>query len=203
MRNYAVELVTPVLEYEDMPLLQEVVRAVRKAGGMTGAEYQAGIHVHIDGAPYTVQSLRNLVNIFASKENFLFDMLQVSPLRETYCQKVDRGFLEKLNKQKPKTIEEIQKLWYNGDMNEVYHHYSSTRYRACNLHSFFANGNWEMRACNNTILQGYRENGLDESFLQKALENSFQTYFTEEEIDEDFDIDEFEDIDYDDFQLKL
>ena len=55
----------------------------------------------------------------------------------------------------------------------------------------------------NTILQGYRENGLDESFLQKALENSFQMDFTEEEIDEDFDIDEFEDIDYDDFQLKL
>ena len=55
----------------------------------------------------------------------------------------------------------------------------------------------------NTILQGYRENALDESFLQKALENSFQADFTEEEIDEDFDIDEFEDIDYDDFQLKL
>ena len=55
----------------------------------------------------------------------------------------------------------------------------------------------------NTILQGYRENGLDESFLQKALENSFQTYFTEEEINGDFDIDEFENIDYDDFQLKL
>lgn len=28
-RNYAVELVTPVLEYGDIPLLQEVVRAVR------------------------------------------------------------------------------------------------------------------------------------------------------------------------------
>lgn len=153
-RNYAVELVTPVLEYEDMPLLQEVVRAVRKAGGVTGAEYRAGIHVHIDGAPYTAQSLRNLVNIFASKENFLFDMLQVSPLRETYCQKVDRDFLEKLNKQKSKTIEEIQRLWYNGDMNEVHHHYSSTRYRACNLHSFFANGNWEMRACNSTLHAG-------------------------------------------------
>lgn len=26
----------------------------------------------------------------------------------------------------------------------------------------------------NTILQGYQENGLDESYLQKALENSFQ-----------------------------
>ena len=121
-RNYAVELVTPVLEYGDIPLLQEVVRAVRKAGGITGAEYRAGIHIHIDGAPYTAQSLRNLVNIFASKENFLFDMLQVSPMRETYCQKVDRDFLEKLNNKKPKTIEEIRKLWYRGDMNEVHHH---------------------------------------------------------------------------------
>ena len=153
-RNYAVELVTPVLEYEDMPLLQEVVRTIRKAGGVTGAEYRAGIHVHIDGAPYTAQSLRNLVNIYASKENILYDMLQVSPLRKTYCQKVDRDFLEKLNKQNPKTIEEIQRLWYNGDMNEVHHHYSSTRYRACNLHSFFANGNWEMRACNSTLHAG-------------------------------------------------
>lgn len=153
-RNYAVELVTPVLEYEDMPLLQEVVRAVRKAGGVTGAEYRSGIHVHIDGAPYDARTLRNLVNIFASKENFLFDMLQVSPMRETYCQKVDRDFLEKLNKQKPKTIEEIQRLWYRGDMNEVHHHYSSTRYRACNLHSFFANGNWEMRACNSSLHAG-------------------------------------------------
>ena len=55
----------------------------------------------------------------------------------------------------------------------------------------------------NTILQGYRENALDESFLQKALENSLQMDFAVEEIDEDFDIDEFEDIDYDDFQMEL
>ena len=39
-------------------------------------------------------------------------------------------------------------------MNEVHHHYSSTRYRACNLHSFFSNGNWEMRACNSTLHAG-------------------------------------------------
>ena len=56
----------------------------------------------------------------------------------------------------------------------------------------------------NTILQGYRENGLDESFLQRALENSLQMDFAVEEIDEDFDIDEFEDIDFDDdFQMEL
>ncbi len=153
-KNYAVEIVTPVLEYEDMSLLQEVVRAVKKAGGITGAEYRAGIHIHIDGTPYTAQSLRNLVNIFASKENFMFDMLQVSPFRETYCKKADRDFVERLNKLKPKSIEEIKKLWYRGDLSEVHHHYSNSRYRALNLHSFFANGHWEMRCCNSTLHAG-------------------------------------------------
>ena len=61
---------------------------------------------------------------------------------------------EMLNKEKPKTIEAIQKLWYRGDMDEVHHHYSSTRYKACNLHSFFANGHWEMRACNSSLHAG-------------------------------------------------
>lgn len=56
----------------------------------------------------------------------------------------------------------------------------------------------------NTILQGYRENGLDESYLQKALENSLQMDLAEEEIDEDFDMNDFEDIDFDnDFQMEL
>lgn len=42
-RNYAVELVTPVLEYEDMSLLQEVVRSVRKAGGVVQREQLTGL----------------------------------------------------------------------------------------------------------------------------------------------------------------
>ena len=37
-REYAVEIVTPVLEYSDIPLLQEIVRAVRSADGVTGAQ---------------------------------------------------------------------------------------------------------------------------------------------------------------------
>ena len=36
----------------------------------------------------------------------------------------------------------------------------------------------------NTILQGYRENGLDESYLETALENSI---FYEQLMDEDYD----------------
>lgn len=42
----------------------------------------------------------------------------------------------------------------------------------------------------NTILQGYRENGLDEKYLQTALENSIQLeYSVNDEFDEDYDKD--------------
>lgn len=47
----------------------------------------------------------------------------------------------------------------------------------------------------NTILQGYQENELDESYLETALENSLQEeQFVDEEFDEDFD---------DDLQMKF
>ena len=41
-KSYSVEMNSPVLEYEDIPLLQEVVRALRRAGGVTGPRYCAG-----------------------------------------------------------------------------------------------------------------------------------------------------------------
>ncbi len=47
----------------------------------------------------------------------------------------------------------------------------------------------------NTILQGYRENGLDEKYLQTALENSL---YVEYSVSAEFDKGEFEDFDYDD-----
>lgn len=48
-----------------------------------------------------------------------------------------------------------------------------------------------------TILQGYRENGLDESYLETALENSiYHEQFMEENLDEDYGFD-------DDFQMKF
>lgn len=152
--KYAVEIVTPILEYKDIHLLQEVVRAVRKAGGITGAECNCGIHIHIDGTPYDARCLRNLVNLFASKENFLFDVLQVNHEREGYCKKIDRDFLDKINRKRNLTVKDIKNFWYNGNTEEVHRHYSQTRYRALNLHSYFADGHWEMRACNSTLHAG-------------------------------------------------
>jgi glutamate/tyrosine decarboxylase-like PLP-dependent enzyme len=39
-----------VLGYDDIPQLQEVVRAIRRAGGKINS--QCGIHIHIDAEPF-------------------------------------------------------------------------------------------------------------------------------------------------------
>ena len=50
-----------------------------------------------------------------------------------------------------------------------------------------------------TILRGYKENGLDESFLQKALDNSLDS---EQRIRIEFDEEDIEDLE-EDLQLKF
>ena len=151
-KKYSVEIVTPILEYEDMALLQEVVRSVRRSGGICNES--TGIHIHIDFEPYNPQKLRNLVNIFASKEDMLYQALQVESDREsTYCKKVDKRFLEELNKKKPKDLQTIKWLWY-GDNAEYHSHYDSSRYRCLNLHPVFTDNNIEIRAFNSSLNAG-------------------------------------------------
>lgn len=153
-KSYSVEMNSPVLEYGDIPLLQEVVRALRRAGGVTGPRYCAGTHIHISADDYTPQQIRNLVNIFASKENFLWDALQVSTARESYCRKMDKEFIKEINQKKPTDMETIKRLWYHGRMSEQFQHYSNSRYVICNLHSFFQHGHYEIRAYNGSLHAG-------------------------------------------------
>lgn len=152
--SYKVELNSPVLCYEDIPLLQEVIRALRHIGGVTGPNYCCGTHIHISADDYTPQQIRNLVNIFSSKENYLWDALQISSARSTYCRKSDPEFIQNINRLKPKTMQKIQNLWYKGDEDEINTHYSSTRYHALNLHSFFQHGHYEIRCANASLHAG-------------------------------------------------
>ena len=134
------EMVSPILHYEDMELLQGVVRALRKAGMKSDYTRMAGVHVHISGEGHTPQTIRNLVNIMAAHESQLAKALRIDRNRmNRYCRTVDPKFLEGVNRKKPRTMEELEDLWYqtqNADGNR-YTHYNSSRYRVCNLHSFF------------------------------------------------------------------
>ena len=77
--TYKVELNSPKLEYSEMEKLQEVVRSLRRAGGIVNDS--CGMHVHVDASKHTPQSLKNVLSIMYSKEDILFAALKVNPAR--------------------------------------------------------------------------------------------------------------------------
>ena len=47
------EMVTPILKYEDMETLQELIRKLRKAGTKSDATRGCGVHIHIGAKGHT------------------------------------------------------------------------------------------------------------------------------------------------------
>ena len=151
--EYKCEIVSPILTYDDIPDLQEIIRQLRHKGAF--ASEKCGIHIHVDASRYTPQTLRNMVNIIASKEDILYRALQIDPARLYYCKKVNEKLIETINKKKPKTIEQLKDLWYAEDPNSNRNkHYNSTRYHGLNLHATFTKGTVEFRLFNSTTHAG-------------------------------------------------
>ncbi len=168
-REYSVELVSPICFYDDIEDIQEMIRELRKAGAFCNKS--CGIHVHINAAPYEAYQLRNLVNIVVAKEDMIYKALKVDSERERrYCKKIDKDFLEELNKRKPKTISGIQNIWYKG-RDGSHQHYHDSRYRCLNLHSVFQKGTIEFRAFNGSLHAGKLK-----AYLQFCMAVTAQAY---------------------------
>ena len=152
-RLYKVEMNCPVLEYSEMEKLQQVVRALRQAGAVVNSS--CGMHVHVDAANHTPQSLKNALTIMYSKEDILFKALKVNENRvQRWCQKVREPMLEKIRKMPTDlTMEQLKQQWYGGT-DESRMHYSWTRYYALNLHSVFYRGTLEWRCFESTLHAG-------------------------------------------------
>lgn len=162
--GYSVELVSPILTYrEDIETLQELVRKLRKAGAFTNSS--CGIHIHLDGAAHTPRSIRNFINIIASKNDLFYKALQIEPERMTFCKKMDAALVKKMNARKPKTMRAIESIWYEGYSESRDRHYHESRYHFLNLHSFF-NG------CKTVELRGFNSElhaGKIRSYVVLAL----------------------------------
>ena len=150
--EYKCEVVSPILTYEDMADLQEIIRQLRHKGAFVNS--QCGIHIHVDASRYTPQTLRNLVNIIASKEDILYKALRIDPARLRWCKKTNEKLLEAINRKKPQTMEALKDIWYAGSTRGRDEHYNDTRYHGLNLHSTFTKGTVEFRLFNSTTHAG-------------------------------------------------
>lgn len=154
-KDYSVELVTPILRYEDIETLQELIRRLRKAGAVSDSELQCGIHIHIGAKDHTPNTLRNLVNLMTAKEDLIYKSLEIDPARVRWCKKVNEDLIQAINKKKPKTLEQLADLWYSGyGFENRERHYHTSRYHGLNLHSTFTKGTIEFRLFNGTLHAG-------------------------------------------------
>lgn len=150
--EYKTEVVSPILCYDDIEDLQELVRQLRRNGAIVNTS--CGIHIHVGAERFTPQTLRNIVNIIASKEDILYKALQIDPRRLRYCKKTNDELLETINNKKPKTMAELAEIWYAEDPYGRERHYNSTRYHGLNLHATFTKGTVEFRLFNSTTHAG-------------------------------------------------
>ena len=167
------EMVTPILRYEDMETLQELIRRLRKAGAKSDATRGCGVHIHIGANGHTPQSLRNLANIMASHETLLPDALALDRNRiSRYCQTVDPRFLEMVNRRKPNTMASLADLWYtsHGSSYRRNEHYNGSRYHMLNLHATFTKGTVEFRLFQFDAPADGKRNGLHAGQLKSYIQ---------------------------------
>lgn len=167
------ELVTPILNYEDIETLQELIRRLRKAGAKSDATRGCGVHIHIGASGHTPQTLRNLANIMASHENLLIKALKINSQRTYhYCRTVDPNFLKQVNQKKPTTMSELANIWYTSQNAEYgrTHHYNNSRYHQLNLHATFTKGTIEFRLFEFESPSNGKQNGLHSGRLKSYIQ---------------------------------
>lgn len=164
------ELVTPILTYDDIETLQEIIRQLRHAGAKSTPSRGCGVHIHIGLGDHTPQSLLNLVNMMAAHEQQIGKAIRLDAWRQrNYCQTVDTDFLKRLNRRKPKTFEAMQKLWYNG-RDGSREHYDSSRYHMLNLHATWSKGTIEFRLFQFAERSEERQGGLHAGELKAYIQ---------------------------------
>ena len=150
-KSVQAEVVSPILEYGDMPVLQEVVRAVRRAGAR--ADSTCGVHVHVDAGPHSPRSLANLLKVVHGQERHIAEALGIGSGRARYARDVDADLIERLARRPPRSMGDLSRLWYKGRSPHP-GKFDQSRYRAVNLHSVFTLGTVEFRAFNSTMHAG-------------------------------------------------
>lgn len=155
--DYSCEVVSPILQYEDIEDLQNIVRELVKAGAMANAS--CGIHVHVDGSNHTPESLTRLLNLATGRQDLFYEALQIGSRADRWCHKISPELLKAMKQGGKQSRDAAEHVWYsaandgyNGTIDHT--HYNQTRYHGINLHAYFTKGTVEFRLFNGTTHAG-------------------------------------------------
>ncbi|MBQ8693285.1 MAG: amidoligase family protein [Synergistaceae bacterium] len=167
------ELITPILSYQDIETLQELLRLLRKAGAKSSPSRGCGVHIHIGKGEHTPQTIRNLTNIMAAHEKQIGRAIKIAEHRtETYCKVINKNFLNAINANAPQTFDALADIWYTtNDANYGRDtHYNTSRYHMLNLHALFTKGTIEFRLFQFDEPHGDKKGGLHAGQLKAYIQ---------------------------------
>lgn len=113
--DHRCEVVTPILQYEDIEDLQNIVRELRKAGAI--ANSSCGIHVHVDGANHTPDSLTRLMNFAIGRQDLFYEALQIGDRANHWCKKMNPALFKAMKKAEGLDKSQTERIWYS-DLND-------------------------------------------------------------------------------------
>jgi hypothetical protein len=148
------EIVSPILGYGDIEMLQEAVRRLRRAGA-TAPTSSTGIHIHVsnaDGNRFDTPTLRRLAQAIWSQEEIILKALATDPNRSRYCRPTPGGFISALRSARATST--VRAAWYREANGRRPSRYDSSRYHAVNLNSAFWRGTVEFRWFNGSLHAG-------------------------------------------------
>jgi len=150
--NRRAEVVTPILKYEDIETLQQIVRALRHAGAR--ATSCCSQHVHLGMEDSTPEQVANLAKMFYKQEELILKALGTSDARlNQYTRRTDDAFIDRISRRKPRTDSELNEAWF-GRRNPNPAHYDHTRYRDLNLANLWRIKTAEIRAAEGSTHAG-------------------------------------------------
>ena len=109
----------------------------------------------MDASRFNNQALKNAMSIMYSKEDLIFQALQVPESRvQRWCKPVRENMLTQARRMTADASRSrLERIWYEGNVHTT-QHYNWTRYHALNLHSVFYRGTLEYRMFNSTLHAG-------------------------------------------------
>ena len=130
--DYSCEVVSPILQYEDIEDLQNIVRELVKAGAM--ANSSCGIHVHVDGANHTPESLTRLLNLATGRQDLFYEALQIGNRANRWCHKISPELFKAMKNGGKDSRQAAERTWYStandGYTGRIDHdHYRNTAHR--------------------------------------------------------------------------
>ena len=133
------ETVSPVMKIADMETVQNVVRALRRAGAK--ARSTCGLHIHVGAGDVTERKLVNLLKMWYVEENYIVKAFGTQASRlYNYTRPLEKTFIDRVRKDGSLTWKKLEDYYYGG--RESYSrprtsHYCNARYNTLNLHNLF------------------------------------------------------------------